>query len=517
MTYPYPPQPPGFRRPLRPIRPPAKRPNPIIWFILIIVLGLLVTGGVLLVQNLSRFFPPPAPAPTGSEFPQWPSPSILTKPSETWTPLSKVDPTVPAPPQINPDPRWTVADVDLHGSNSAQHARVDGFLDGSELVDAGGVWLFVTADRQSNGVPSRLTAINSTTGEKLWARPMSQVYCASELLGGKAVCAHALKTDPASGLGTRWRFELIDPASGNVTLAADRDAWITGLFITGNRVGILEQRLPAPHVVVTLLDAGLKPAKIYDLGGDKRIHYSNDRIVTRYPMLPPGPALQNPRVVHFSHNLTVLWSVGTTIYLDDVTGKLITILNCERPVDDGKRIWCNTNGQAIAHNYSLKELYRTAPTIRLQQPNHDLNADSDVTDPVFIDKQGRLMRVDLASGKTLGTLLPTGTGKVLGMTTKTDTWFSQGVTFSTIGGFVVALDARSGKALWDVQMESLDGVAAWGSSVILYTTGHWLVVDKETGHVWQDLKVRDWARRLMVRDDAVTAIGLNSVSSFGLA
>lgn len=98
--------------------------------------------------------------------------------------------------------------------------------------------------------------------------------------------------------------------------------------------------------------------------------------------------------------------------IDAQTGKLRAMLPCSRPVDDGERIWCSYGGlTAVAHGYDFKPLHKAEQGIDLAFPARDPKY-GDVMKPLFLREDGVAMKVDLATGKTVGQLVDTGTDEV---------------------------------------------------------------------------------------------------------
>ena len=357
---------------------------------------------------------------------------------------------------------------------------VDGTFDDNRVVDAGATWAVLTGDAQDRRVA--VHGIASATGRALWREDLPDGICASELLDSALLCATSTAADPATGLGTRWRISLLDPATGRERRGIDFAGWLTLIHVDGDRVMLVEQRQPAPHALITGLDADLRQRWRIDLR-DQPHHaglFSNNRIYNRKLPIPEGPALDRPRIRKVADGLTALWAGQTTAFLDLRRGRLAGMPRCSRLVDDGTRLWCNAGAVAVAHDYALKRLHETAIDTRLAFPRRDPRA-GDVTDPVFLEADGRAVRVDPETGRTLGPLAETRNGSAFGMTTSPSAAFVDGLTLLSDSSLLVAVDARTGTLHWQQQKPgSIGEVWAWKGD-LLFAGSAVRLVEPRTG------------------------------------
>nr|WP_255433677.1 PQQ-binding-like beta-propeller repeat protein [Tessaracoccus sp. MC1865] len=362
-------------------------------------------------------------------------------------PTDPTDPYSPPPRPTGDVPTvWSLDLVDLRPDlgEGRFETSLSGFMDSTLAIDAGDTWAVVT--REEQGGSTRLHGLDAATGKERWRRPMDGVFCADDLLGGQLLCAEPFERE--RGLGTNWTLHRIDPATGATASSADFDGWITGLVVDHGHVLVLEQRLPAPHALITGLDGDLTQAWQIDLSQEEGHAdlFSDNRIIIRPEEYPEGPALDRPRVRRVADGLTALWIGARTAFIDVPSGQLVGMPHCSRLVDDGNRLWCNAGSSAVAYDYRLQPITRTEAGVRLAFPYRDPRA-GDITVPAFLDQDGALLRVNATTGATEGPLVRTAMGSAFGMAIPP--------TAATIDGVLVVADdtktaavAPDGDILW---------------------------------------------------------------------
>jgi len=364
---------------------------------------------------------------------------------------------------------------------------VDGSFDDNHVVAVGDVWAILTSDHNDRNVA--VHGIDQRTGEPRWRKELPDGICAANPLGKALLCARSAANDPATGLGIRWRISLLDPATGRERRGVDFDGWLTLMHVHGDRLMLVEQRQPAPHAVVTVLDAALERRSRLDLSGQPEHAglFSDNRIYNRTLPIPDGPALDRPRIRTVADNLTALWAGQTTAFFDLKQGTLVAMPRCSRLVDDGERLWCNAGPLAIAHDYALKPLYSTVLNTRLAFPDRDPRA-GDVTDPVFLEIDGKAVRVDLTTGETIGPLVNTSNGSAFGMTTPPQVSFVDGRTLIWDTELLFAVNARTGELFWQREKQStLESILGWHGD-LLFAGRQLQVVDPATGTVGREYR-----------------------------
>lgn len=357
---------------------------------------------------------------------------------------------------------------------------MDGTFDGVRAIDAGSAWLVLTGDEHDQQL--RLHALLPATGRELWQRPLANGLCAPALLKRSVLCAYSTGTDPATGLGTSWRLLLLDPATGVERRAADFEGWLTLLHVQGDRVLLVEQRQPAPDAELTVLDAGLTQLWHQDLREQSQHDgmFSDNRIYSRNLPIPAGPALDRPRIRTVANGLTALWVGQTTAFVDLAEPALVGMPRCSRLVDDGKRLWCNQGDLAAGLSYRIKPLYETDLGTRLAFPYRDPRA-GDVTDPVFLTREGKAVRVDLTTGRTTGPLVDTRNGSAFGLVTSPSAAYVAGVTLIGDSDTTFAVNARTGAVHWQRDdLRAPNDVLEWNGKLLL-AEGHLFVLDPATG------------------------------------
>lgn len=374
--------------------------------------------------------------------------------------------TTPAP---NITARWNLGIGDLRPDLTG--ARVltspDASFDYPGLVDAGDTWVVLTGDEDDKQIA--VHGIDAQAGTQRWRNDLPDGLCATGLVGKRVLCAAASAHDPASGLGTKWRVSLLDANTGREVRGIDFDGWLTMVHADGDRILLVEQRQPAPHAVLTVLDASLKQVSQLDLK-DQPQHdgmFSDNRIIVRNQPIPEGPALDRPRIRKVADGLTALWVGQTTAFLDLNKGTLIGMPRCSRLVDDGARLWCNDGPLATAYSYTLEKLAQTELNTRLAFPYRDPRG-GDVTDPVFLKSDGKAVRVDPKTGETIGPLADTRNGSAFGLVTSPNVTYVDGLTLVSDSSNVFAVDAKTGELFWQRERSGIRPDAlAWDDGLLL--------------------------------------------------
>lgn len=325
---------------------------------------------------------------------------------------------------------------------------ISGLMDSEAAVDAGDTWLVVT--RETEGGRTQLHGLDADTGEERWTRPMEGVICADDLLDEHLLCAEP--TQRERDLGTSWLLHLIDPDTGRSASSVPFDGWINALVVDHEHVVILEQRLPAPHALITGLDGDLTQAWQFDLSqheGHSGL-FSENRVIIRPEEYPEGPALDRPRVRRVADGLTALWVGARTAFLDVPGGRLVGMPHCSRLVDDGSKLWCNAGQRAVAYDYQLNPITRTEDGIRLAFPNRDPRS-GDITIPAFLSGDGTLMSVDLTTGATQGPLVRTTMGNAFGTAIPPATATIDGVLLVADNSRTAAVAPDTGEVVWVIE------------------------------------------------------------------
>lgn len=411
--------------------------------------------------------------------------------------------TQPAQPELAAT--WSVRPSELRpdlGAGAELVSPVDGTFDPNRVVAIGNTWAVLTGDSEDGRIA--VHGLDATTGRPLWRTDLPNGICAATPLKQRLVCAASTATDPATGLGTRWRVSLLDPATGREIRGVDFTSWLTLIHADGDRVLLVEQRQPAPHAVLTGLDADLRQRWQLDLQSRPQHAglFSDNRIYYRKLPIPDGPALDRPRIRRVADGLTALWSGQTTAFVDLRSGKLAGMPRCSRLVDDGERLWGNDGPLAVSYNYTLRKLHETALNTRLAFPDRDPRA-GDVTDPVFLQSDGRAVRVNLATGKTLGPLAQTRNGSAFGLITSPKAAFVAGLTLLSDSSALFAVDARNGKLHWQGQKpRSLGDAWAWREK-LLFTDSVVRVLDPADGKEQAAYRQRHGLYTVLVGDTLV--------------
>lgn len=358
-------------------------------------------------------------------------------------------PTLDAPRQAA-NVRWQRAPGDFrHDLESPRFVNsISGDFDAGHVAMIGDIWLVITGNE--NATDTELTALDPADGSELWRRSLDGVLCATEAPESGVLCASALEREPQTGLGTRWRLHRLDPRTGSDRVHADIDAWATAVHYTGGTFVVLEQRRPAPHAVVRAYAADdLSELWVRDLKRE-RGHaemFSGNRIIGRpEPKQLGDAALDRPRFRDLGKTAVAVWAGQRTAFLDRRTGKLIMMPRCTRPVDDGRRLWCNAGGDSVARSYSGEELYQTTG-VRLTYAKGDAGG-RDITRPVFYDPDGAIHSVDPKSGETLGKISDLGMSPTFSGTLDPGSVHAGGHTFVSGEGGTVLLDDEKDAVVW---------------------------------------------------------------------
>lgn len=414
-------------------------------------------------------------------------------------------PRTPAPTLPQLAATWSVQSSELRpdlGAGAELLTPLDGSFDPNRVVAIGNTWAVLSGDTEDRRVA--VHGLDAATGHALWRTDLPNGVCAATPLKSRLVCAASTATDPATGLGTRWRISLLDPTTGRETKGVDFAGWLTLMHADGDRVLLVEQRQPAPHAVLTGLDADLRRRWQLDLR-DQPQHaglFSDNRIYYRKLPIPDGPALDRPRIRKVADGLTALWSGQTTAFVDLRAGKLVGMPRCSRLVDDGKRLWCNDGPLAASYSYTLRKLHQTALNTRLAFPYRDPRG-GDVTDPVFLETDGRAVRVDPATGGTLGPLAQTRNGSSFGVTVSPQAWFVAGRTLLSDSSTLFAVDARTGKLHWQRPKPKPLGDAWLWQERLLFTDSVVRVVDPADGREQTAYRQRHGLYTVLVGDTLV--------------
>lgn len=407
---------------------------------------------------------------------------------------------------------WTLAADELRDDLEAPELQsaVDGSFDSNHLIDAGATWVVLSGDEEDRSIAAH--GIRSRTGDQVWRHDLADGLCGAQLLGDQLLCAASTRTDPATGLGVAWRISLLDPSSGRETGGVDFDGWLTMVYVSGSRVLLVEQRQPAPHAVLTVLNAELDQVGRTDLRDQEQQDglFSNNRIYNRKLPIPEGPALDRPRVRTVAKRLVALWAGQSTAFVDLHAGTLVALPRCSRLVDDGRRLWCNAGARAVAYSYGLKALYETDLNVRLAFPGRDPRG-GDVTTPVFLDAEGRAVQVDPETGRTVGTVAETRISSVWGLTVWPTADFVDGLTLISDRDNIFAVSGRRNEVEWTREKPgSIGGVWAWQDSLLL-ASRELRLLDPSTGEVIAEYRQVHGLDTVVV-DEVLVGVGLDELA-----
>lgn len=409
---------------------------------------------------------PPSPMPSSAMPGPYPG---ATQAEPTWQVLSK---------DLRPDlPESRMLDPDNSFDDDRQFIRTQrgwGVMVGVQFGRVDG--------KRPDGQVS-LHMLQAATGEELWRRDLRSGLCAVDLLGDQVVCAAATRLDPATGLGTRWQLMTLRPDDGTVVAQSEVDGWFTQLAIHQGRLVVLEQRQPAPHAVVRAFGADLAPLWTVDLQAEPeqaRLFSDNRAIVRTDLMVPDGLALDRIRLRELGDDLLAVHGLAAA-FIDLKAGRLVSLKHCTRPIDDGVRIWCNDLGRAQAHDHRLKPLHHTERGVRLAFQSRDPR-DAGPMVPLFLNDDDQVVRVDLATGRTLGTILDTGGTETFAGHLPPSAQTSGTVTLVVDGSGIVAIDTRTQKPLWaTTAIRHLDGVHRRAGDLVIDEGSYLTRVDPKDG------------------------------------
>lgn len=486
-----------FVQPLKPL-PPRRPPlRPLTWLLVLMVLsGAIFTAGLsLLVTKLT----PAGLEPT--------TPTRKTTAPTTRTPRTPVSSPTPSTQPTPSSFHWLRHISTIHPGGK-QVLTPDGSFDGHGIITAGGLWLILTENE--NGGGGQLHALDPATGQVKWQRPMDEGLCSYRLVSGHVACLSALAKH-SSGLGTKWRVQLLDPATGTVGKQRDIAGWFTLIHVQHNRLILMEQRQPAPHAVVTVLNADLKQVGHIDLKRQPQhiAMFTENRMIMRHAdrIVPKGPALDRKRIREVGRGLTALWAGGGTAFIDARTGSLKAMPPCSRVIDDGARIWCNDDAKAVAYDYQFRQLHHTELGVRLAFPRTEQHL-SGVGTPAFLDLSGRLKNVDLATGKTRGTIAETRNESVFGMSLQPRVTPVGNYTLVVDSEGTRTFDRKTGRLLWVSPEKYTDNVWLVNNKLV-FGSYEFIVVEPTTGRVLAKRVVGAGSYVIRVGEAwAVTGIGV---------
>ncbi|MFC7406764.1 hypothetical protein [Georgenia alba] len=360
----------------------------------------------------------------------------------------------PAPTSSDVTATWQLAATDLREDLGAPElvGHVDGSFDGPPYLSrAGGTWVVLTGTSDDGEIVAH--GVDRANGNEQWERELDGALCAPEAIDAGLFCASVLERDQATGIGTRWRLHLLDPATGEDRATADVDAWASAVHVIDDTLVVLEEREPNPHAVVRGFSTELEQVWSRDLskqeGHDEM--FSRNRIIGRdgAGVDRDGVVLDRPRFREVGQDggTLAIWAGSRTAFLDPANGELVMMPHCSRLVDDGERLWCNEGNGVVAYSYRGERLHEVR-TIRLLFPDTDGNGDTDVTRPVFADDDGRIFSVDLDTGQVNGPFQDLGTGSAFGMPVAPAAGTSQGHTFVSGENGIVLLAPDADEVIW---------------------------------------------------------------------
>lgn len=148
---------------------------------------------------------------------------------------------------------------------------------------------------------------------------------------------------------------------------------------------------------------------------------------------------------------------------------------------DGQRLWCNEPDSALTYGYDLTPTgVRTDPGVRLASVARDPR-DGDMGPALFMDPDGGVLRVDPATGRTLGLVATTQNGSAFGMVPQPLVATSGNRAFLADGNQFICADPLTCVVAWSVPAISMfDGAYVSGDRVIV-PDGTLHVLDLETG------------------------------------
>lgn len=426
-------------------------------------------------------------------------------PRRSYTP----EPTIPVLPE-----KWKVPASALRPelSEPILIPNADGSFDTNSVISSPKTWIVFTGDKESDQI--QIHGLDPNSGAQRWHLDAPQGKCARHLLNAALICAVATKSDKASGLGTSWKLMRLNPDTGAELSSAPFTGWLTLLTVQHGRLVLVEQRLPAPHAVITIVNSALVVQWRQDLAKEPRqqLLFSEDRITHGGSKIPEGPALDRPRIRQVAHGLMALWAGSATAFIDVKKKRLVALPRCSRLVDDGKRLWCNDGAMTVAYSYGFRRLYHTPLNVRLAFPYHDAR-EGDVTDPVFLrEDTGVAVRVDLRTGKLLGRLIPTKNGSAFGMVTNPMAIYLDGVSYVSDQSTTYAVKAATGDVLWsrETPCVAADAVFGWGDQ-LLWAGSKVSIVNPEDGSLIKQYRLMTGYEAIIV-DGALVGRGMSDLS-----
>lgn len=432
----------------------------------------------------------------------------------------------PAPPaQEIAEYRWSVQVKVLRPDLDAPQLVLspDGSADDVAIPQAKGVWMVMTGQTGIAATPRvpdakvRVHGLDAATGRELWQREMPFGLCATQLLDDKLACASSLARDDRTGLPTRWRLHLLDPATGKTLAQRDVDAWLAMLTVRQDRLVLVEQRQPAPHLAVSGYSSALAPVWRADLA-KQALHlgfFSHNRFVYRPDLSPPdGLALQKVRFRQVDSMLT-LWSTGPTAFLNLADGKVLGVPRCSRMYDDGQRIWCNERQRAVAWSRDLaKVVARTEGGVRLAHPTLDLRHGGRSV-PIFVNPSGQVVQVDATTGRTGAVIADTAGRETFAGPLEPSTTQAGGTVLIDDSDGIIGLDAAGQRARWAAPDYLSARVLSHGDKVLVQDRGRLDVLDPATGRVTArlgQLKGQAVVAVGSLADDTFASIGMDEVA-----
>ncbi len=349
------------------------------------------------------------------------------------------------------------------------------------IVVSGDTWVVLTGDDED----AQLTVhgVDGSTGRENWRRELRGALCADHPLpSGQIVCARAIDVNPPTQAGTRWIIATLDPATGAEQDTYETRGRFTAIKVFGDRIVLVEERVPAPHAVVVVLDAQLDPLWTTDLSstaGHDQLFSQSPTYLRKLPR-PAGPALSGVALTALGDESVALTSNARAAVLDLDSGSVLGVPECSTVVDDGTRLWCAARDRAVAYSYAMKRLSATRAGVTLAQ---NCLGGSAPSIPIFLADDGTAVKVDLRTGRTTGTLAQSRTGYRAGRAVTPDACQlgSMVMISDTRGAFMI--DAASGKLRWQTQAWTLPADLFRRDGRVLVAAGDLLWIDPATGRI----------------------------------
>jgi PQQ-like domain len=389
----------------------------------------------------------------------------------------------PSPPPQASTTTWALEPGQLRPDlpGAAFIPSLDGDFATGYVAEVAGVWLTLTGTDEAEH--TELHAVVPQTGVVRWQRELDGALCGSEGPKTAILCASVLQRDPATGLGTRWRLHVLDPATGQDRATRDIEGWLTAVHWTGRAFVVLEQRQPAPHAVLRGFAAtDLHPLWTRDLAHEpgQEEMFSEDRIIGRPEPERSGLALDRPRLRDVGHGLVAVWAGQRTAFVDPADGRLVMMPHCSRLVDDGSRLWCNEVDGVSGYSYAGR------PTVRVRGPRLAFPGDDGVgvdrNRPVFLDEDGAGVAVDPKTGAVGAAYTPPGRGSAFGETTMPSAETVGDRTFLIGEAGVMLLEPKKDGVVWrNPAITYSDAPIVLGDKVLLPSGRGSPLVDLATG------------------------------------